>query len=67
MLDPEAKVLRLVRLGTHLVFLHILFGLREGIQRHLHGAIADGMKTNLEARSSTLSGHLVELIRLVAR
>src|SRR5579864_2792515 len=40
---------------------------REGVERHLHAFIADGMKPNLEACQHSLFRHLVQLGHFITR
>ena len=44
-----------------------LFGGLEGVERHVVGAVADGVEAELEAGGGALGGHLVEVVLLVAR
>ena len=61
MLNAEAKVARLVVLAGG------SFGGGKGIERHLHSAIADGVKADLESGRGALDRHAIQLGLLVPR
>ena len=60
-LDAEAEVARLIVLAGG------SFGGGESVERHLHGAVSDGVKADLESGRRALNRHAIQLVLLVTR
>ena len=66
MLDAQAVIVPAIG-GFYFLFFGGFLGSREGIQRHLHALVANGVKTDLEARKNAFGGHGVEVFHFILR
>ena len=60
-LNTEAEVARLV------ILFRAALRLSKSVERHLRGAISNGMKTDLEAGQGALDGHAIQFALLILR
>src|ERR1019366_4635709 len=60
-LNAEAEVARLV------ILLGAALSLSESVERHLHGAVSNSVKADLEAGQRALDGHTIQFALLVLR